>query len=147
MAGDTQRPGGRDPKGPDFDDPAPGDPDPYASDPYVSGHGDPAPYDPAPGDPAPEESRSEDRHPDSPSPASPTPVPPTPSSLDGLDWDSFFDIATTTQAAEAMDALYGAGAARACIACALAARLDGRAADCRFWTAVLRALRGYGRPN
>ena len=60
---------------------------------------------------------------------------------DGLDWASFFDIVTTTEAARAMDELYGPGAARACIACALAARHDGRDADCRFWTAVLRALR------
>ena len=57
--------------------------------------------------------------------------------------ESFFDIATTTEAARAMDELYGPGAARACIACALAARHDGRAADCRFWTSVLRTLRGY----
>ena len=69
-------------------------------------------------------------------------MPRKPRNLDDLDWESFFDIASTTEAARAMDSLYGAGAARRCIACALAAEQDNRPEDQRFWTAVLAELGG-----
>ena len=53
-----------------------------------------------------------------------------------FDWESFFDVATTTEAAKALDAMYGAGAARAAIECALAAKADNRDKDHEFWMAV-----------
>lgn len=50
-----------------------------------------------------------------------------------FDWESFWDVATTTKAAQALDALYGEGAARAAIECALAAAADRRSKDEEFW--------------
>ena len=61
---------------------------------------------------------------------------------DSFDWENFWDHATTTQAAEALDDLYGEGAARTAIEWALAAEADGRARDRGFWLGVLGNLRG-----
>ena len=57
-----------------------------------------------------------------------------------FDWESFFDLATTTEAARALDAMYGQGAARAAIKCALAAKADERGKDLEFWIEVLEQL-------
>ncbi len=57
-----------------------------------------------------------------------------------FNWKSFFDVATTTEAAKLLDAEYGEGAARAAIEAALLANLDGRPEDQRFWTEVAAKL-------
>lgn len=53
-----------------------------------------------------------------------------------LDWQSFWDIASPKQAAQALLHFYGAAAAQAAAHCALAAEADGRDADRRYWQAV-----------
>ena len=53
-----------------------------------------------------------------------------------LDWQSFWDIASPKQAAEALREFYGSAAAQAAEHCALAAEADGRDADRRYWQAV-----------
>ena len=57
-----------------------------------------------------------------------------------LNWDSFMDLATTTEAARALDAIYGEGAARAAIGAALEAALDGRRRDMAFFRRVAAKL-------
>ena len=52
------------------------------------------------------------------------------------DWQSFWDIASPKQAAQALLQFYGAAAAQAAAHCALAAEADGRDADRRYWQAV-----------
>ncbi len=52
------------------------------------------------------------------------------------DWQSFWDIASPKQAAEALRHFYGSAAPQAAAHCALAAEADGRDTDQRFWQAV-----------
>lgn len=60
---------------------------------------------------------------------------------------SFFDSATTTDAARLLDLIYGPGAARACIECALAAKLNDCQDDVLFWYRVLQDLRQGNFPE
>ena len=60
--------------------------------------------------------------------------------------ESFFDLATTTRAAQLLDAIYGQGAARACIKCALAANFDNRPKDRTYWHRVFLRLKNGNLP-
>ena len=57
-----------------------------------------------------------------------------------FDWESFYDVATTTDAARVLNEMFGEGAAEAVIKCALAARDDGRPKDHAYWMEVLEKL-------
>lgn len=59
-----------------------------------------------------------------------------------FDWQSFWDLATTTEAAKALFAIYGANAAQAAMESAVAAVEDDRVEDSRFWLEVAEKLRG-----
>lgn len=67
--------------------------------------------------------------------------------IDSLDWESLWDIATPEQAAGIMRGLYGAGAIDAATEAAARARADGRPDDADFWdTARLALTRHPGNP-
>ena len=62
-----------------------------------------------------------------------------------FNWNSFWDLASPEQAAEALVRFYGSDAARAAAECALAADADNRDDDYRFWLAVFHNLRAVER--
>lgn len=57
------------------------------------------------------------------------------------DWNSFWDLATPTEAAAMLRESYGAGAADAALECASAAKDDARETDHFFWLAVSAELK------
>jgi hypothetical protein len=57
------------------------------------------------------------------------------------DWNSFWDLATPTEAAAMLRESYGAGAADAALECASVAKNDDRETDHFFWLAVSAELR------
>ena len=63
-------------------------------------------------------------------------------SADLSTWNSFWDLATPEEAADALQSFYGSAAAEAAGHCASAAKGDGRESDYRFWLAVSAALTG-----
>lgn len=70
-----------------------------------------------------------------------------PRGLDSLDWESFWDLATPSEAADVLFALYDSGAAKAAADSRAAARADGREDDVRFWDAARDILdRRYPSP-
>lgn len=66
-------------------------------------------------------------------------------SADLSTWNSFWDLTTPEEAADALRSFYGPTAAKAAGQCATAARGDGRESDYRFWLAVSAALKGGAR--
>jgi len=56
------------------------------------------------------------------------------------DWNSFWDLATPTEAAAMLRDSYGPHAAAAAEECASAAKNDNRETDHRFWLAVSAEL-------
>lgn len=61
--------------------------------------------------------------------------------VDLLDWESFWDLATPEQAAGILFDFYGGGAAGQAADSAVAARADNREADAEFWDATQLVLR------
>lgn len=55
-------------------------------------------------------------------------------------WNSFWDITDPETASTLMISSYGAMAGPAAQNCRIAASLDGRGEDCRFWTEVHRRV-------
>jgi hypothetical protein len=56
------------------------------------------------------------------------------------DWSSFWDITDPETASTLMICSYGAMAGPAAKNCEIAASLDGRGDDCRFWTEVRKKV-------
>lgn len=63
------------------------------------------------------------------------------------DWQSFWDIATPREGANAIIEIYGTAAADAVLRCLAAARNDNRDEDFHFWTAVLGYIKSADRPG
>jgi hypothetical protein len=61
------------------------------------------------------------------------------------DWNSFWDLATPTEAAAMLRDSYGPHAAAAAEECASAAKNDNRESDHRFWLAVSAELNAAKR--
>lgn len=59
------------------------------------------------------------------------------------DWNSFWDLATPTEAAAMLRDSYGPGAADAAQECASAAQKDDRETDHLFWLAVAAELKKH----
>ena len=64
--------------------------------------------------------------------------------IDGINWGSFWDLASPQEAARLLREQYGSDAARHGAESSLAANSDGRDEDYDFWLAVFADLRAAG---